>query len=348
MRVELVATGRDARDAWQRTLPRDPDAVVSQTPAWMDCICAFGRHQDATRAYLTSDGHQLILPLARRRLPWALTVAESMPFGWGTGGLVSSRGRVSDEDVAAVLADLAGKQPLVIGLRPSPFTAPAWAAAVPRSAVRTRYMAQSVELSGGFDATWGRVVSTVRSHCRKAERRGVSAERDDTGRLMPVFDALYRKSVDRWALQQHEPLWLARTRARRRDPLAKFQTVAQRLGRACRVWVAWRAGEAIAALVILVHGEHSTMWRSAIDKDAATGTGATELLHRCAIAEACTSGHRFYHLGDSAPSSALARHKRGYGAVDMHYTGYRVERLPFTAGDRFVRRQAKRVIGFHD
>jgi hypothetical protein len=176
----------------------------------------------------------------------------------------------------------------------------------------------------------------------------VTVERDDTGRLMPVFDALYRKSVDRWASQQHEPRWLARLRARRRDPHEKFQFVAQRLGHACHVWVAWRAGEPIASVVVLAHGYHTTMWRSAMDKESARGTGATELLHQMAIEEACASGHRFYHLGDSAPGSALARNKRGYGAVENPYTGYRFERLPVTAVDHFLRRQAKRVIGFDD
>lgn len=85
-----------------------------------------------------------------------------------------------------------------------------------------------------------------------------------------------------------------------------------------------------------------------MDKDAVRGTGATELLHQLSMEEACQAGHRFFDLGDSAPSSSVARNKRGFGAKDTAYTGYRLERLPVTAVDRFVRRQAKRVIGFRD
>jgi hypothetical protein len=107
------------------------------------------------------------------------------------------------------------------------------------------------------------------------------------------------------------------------------------------------AAESRSSVVVLTHGLH-TMWRSAIDKEAGRGTGATELLHQLAIEEACESGHRAYHLGDSAPSSSLARNKRGFGATEATYFGYRFERLPVTAVDRFVRRQAKRVIGFRD
>jgi hypothetical protein len=350
MTLELTAVGARAREVWKQVLPRDPSALVSQTPAWMDCVCASGRFEDATRAYVTADGQQLILPLARRRVPAPLCVASSMPFGWGTGGLISSRGRLSSEDIAAVVSDLASERALMIGVRPSPATAGTWAGAVPGDVdvVRTRHMSQTVSLSDGFDAVWKRFAATVRSNCRKAVRRGVTAERDDTGRLIPVFDALYRRSVDRWAGQQHEPMWLARWRARRRDPPEKFQTVAQRLGPACHIWVASRGGEPIAAVVVLTHGYHATMWRAAMDKSAARGTGANDLLHQLAIEEACKSGQRFYHMGDSAPSSALARHKQGFGAEAMQYTAYRFERLPLTAADEFVRRHVKRAIQFRD
>jgi hypothetical protein len=346
--LELTATGIKARAIWTQVLRHDQNALVWQTPAWMDCVCSSGPYQDVTRAYTTADGYHLVLPLARRRFAPGADLLASMPFGWGTGGLVSSRGHLTAEDVTPVTADLMSQASLRIAVRPCPMTSAAWEGAVPSGVIRTSHMAQTVDLSGGFDAVWQRFASTVRSHTRKAERRGVTAERDDTGRLMPVFDALYRRSVDRWASQQHEPLWLARWRAQRRDPYDKFHGVARRLRRACHVWVAWRSGEPIAALVVLTHGQHTMMWRAAMDKDAAKGTGATELLQRLAIEEACATGHRFYHLGDSGPTSDLARHKRGYGASDVHYRGYRFERLPVTAADEFVRRQVKQLIGFRD
>jgi hypothetical protein len=348
MRLALTAVGGDARDAWGQALGTDEQALVSQTPAWMDCVCASGRYEDATRAYEAEDGRRLILPLARMRAPRPITAVSSMPYGWGTGGLVSSDGPVGADGVASVIADLLGERILLTAVRPSPAAAGAWDPAVPDGAVRIPHMSQIVPLRDGFDAVWRGFSSTVRSNCRKALRRGVTAERDDTGRLMPVFDALYRISIDRWASQQHEPRWLAHWRARRRDPVEKFQTVATNLGANCHVWVAWRGGEPIASVVVLTHGLHSTMWRSAIDKDAGRGTGATELLHQLAIEEACAKGHRAYDLGDSAPASSLARNKRGFGARDATYFGYRFERLPVTAVDRFARRQAKRVIGFRD
>jgi hypothetical protein len=63
--VELIAVGQAAREAWVEALATDATALVSQTPAWLDCVCASGRYEDATRAYRAGDGRQLVLPLAR-------------------------------------------------------------------------------------------------------------------------------------------------------------------------------------------------------------------------------------------------------------------------------------------
>lgn len=349
MTVELIAEGPAARGAWQEALARDPYAVTSQTPAWMDCVVSSGRYADATRAYQTADAQLLVLPMARRRRGGMPTVLSSMPFGWGTGGLLGTRGYLLADDVAAVIADLAELRALAVSVRPHAVIADVWRQGVPAGVATTGYMSQTVDLTGGFDEVWRhRFAATVRSHCRKAERRGVTVEHGDGGELMDVFDRLYRASVDRWASQQHEPVWLARWRAQLRDPPAKFQEVGRRLGPACRTWVAWRGGAPIVVMLVLSHGRHSTMWRAASDREAARGTGASELVHQLAIEHACATGKRYFHLGDSAPASPLAANKRKFGGIESHYAAYRFERLPLTATDRFLRRQVKRAIGFRD
>jgi CelD/BcsL family acetyltransferase involved in cellulose biosynthesis len=344
--VRLEAVGPAARGAWDDALATDAAAVVSQTPAWLDCVCAVGRQVDATRAYRAPDGRRLVLPLAARP---ALAVESSMPFGWGVGGLVCAGGRLSADDVAAIAADLAGRRRLRVAVRPTPAADPLWRAAAPAGIARTSHMSQTLELAGGFDHVWTRRFSSnVRRACRRAERLGLAVECDEGGRLVDAFDALYRRSVARWAAAQHEPERLAQWRARRRDPRRKFALVAQRLGPACRLWLARRDGEPLAAIIVLRHGEHSTYWRGAMDRDLALGTGANELLHRLAIERACAEGARWYHMGEAAPGSSLARFKRGFGAIEEPHAGYRFERLPLTAADALLRGQAKRMLGFRD
>jgi CelD/BcsL family acetyltransferase involved in cellulose biosynthesis len=348
--LRLLGRGAAARPVWGELIASSPHALVSQTPAWMDCVTGLGRHRDSTRLYETADGRHLVLPLATlRATPRAVAVEASMPFGWGTGGLLASGGRVFPADVAGVLADLRASGALRVDVRPGPVADPTWRAGVPADARRTPRLTQTVELDGGFQEVWDhRFSKRVRRNSRKAEKLGLSVEHDDTGRLVPVFDALYRASVDRWAQRQNEPPRLAQWRARRRDPPAKFASVADRFGPGCRVWVARRDGEPVAAIIVLSHGENATYWRGAMDDDLARGTGANELLHHLAIEHACAAGRRHYHMGDSAPGSSLADFKHGFGAEDHPHTAYRLERLPLTAAEHAARNAVKRAISFRD
>lgn len=344
--MRLEAVGRAARAAWSNAIARDPAAVVSQTPAWLDCVCALGGHADATRVYRAADGRRLVLPLARRP---GLGVQSSMPFGWGAGGLVCDGGPATVADVAAIAADLVAAARLRITVRPHAFADPLWRAAVPPVVARTGHTSQTLDLAPGFDHLWSHAfTSNVRRACRHAEREGLTVEWDDAAGLVDVFDALYRISVTRWAAAQHEPERLAQLRGRLRDPRRKFELVARRLGPACRTWVARRSGEPVAAIIVLAHGEHSTYWRGAMNRELAAGTGANELLHRLAIEDACAAGRRWYHLGETAAGSSLARFKRGLGAVEVQHGGYHFERLPLTAADAFARRQVKRALRFQD
>ncbi len=109
--------------------------------------------------------------------------------------------------------------------------AQAWACAVPSAICSTARAAQVLDLRGGFSKVWSeRFTSKVRSNARKAERRGVVVESDNTGRLVPAFDALHRSSVDRWAQERALPLTAMRWLAQRRNPQRKFATVAATMG----------------------------------------------------------------------------------------------------------------------
>ncbi|HWE61422.1 MAG TPA: hypothetical protein VHB98_06905, partial [Chloroflexota bacterium] len=176
------------RALWQHTLEADREALVFQTPAWLDAICALGGYEDASRLYELPGGRRLVLPLVRRSgLPTVMTTQASMPHSWGMGGLVAPGG-VRSEDVAAVFADLAGLPVLRTSVRPNPLAGPAWAAAQPPRAIAVPRLAHVLDLEGGFDRVWSkRFLSTTRTAVRKAERAGLDVECDSSGRLMPVF-----------------------------------------------------------------------------------------------------------------------------------------------------------------
>jgi lipid II:glycine glycyltransferase (peptidoglycan interpeptide bridge formation enzyme) len=219
-----------------------------------------------------------------------------------------------------------------------------WASVAPESLYSTARTAQVLDLRGGFSPVWSqRFTSKVRSNARKAERRGVVVESDNTGRLVPVFDALYRSSVDRWAQQRGHPLSLMRWRAQRVEPQRKFATVAQMMGERCTVWIAWRDGEPLAGIVVLTRGPRVTYWRGAMDKELTRGTGANELLHRYAIESACAEERQSYDFG-LYQTEELKRFKSTFGAREVPVHVYYFEKLPTAAAEAKCHHAAKQAV----
>ena len=349
-RVVRARAGQAPRRTWHELLAADPDALPTQTPEWVDSLCATGRYVDATTAYELSDGRRALLPMVRsaHRSGRAATL-DSMPASWGFGGPLVDGGVTADA-LVAVLDDLLDPAPLRLHLRPNPLHADAWSAAMAgRPHVTAKpSCAHVLDLSGGFPTVWEhRFKAATRNQVRKAERMGVEVETDTTGRLLPELHALLRTSVDRWAAHQHEPARLAQARLERRDPPAKLQSIADRLGAACQVSVARVDGRPVAAIMVL-RGRNAHYTRGAMDEQLAAHTQANRLLHKVAIESACLAGCGTYHMGESGSSGGLAQFKSRFGAVARPYGEYYVERVPLSALDRFARSSAKRVLGVHD
>jgi hypothetical protein len=343
----LHVTSPAPRVAWRHLVEADPDVLVTQTPAWLDCMSSAGGYVDASRLYETGDGRRFVLPLVRRggHTGWPATLA-SLPPGWGFGGLVPGAAARPDE-VAAVFADLAAIPSLRVRVRPNPLHADMWAAGRPPSAVSIRRRAHVLELRGGFARVWAGFSGPARTAVRRAKRMEVVVERDTSGRLLPIYHELFERSLERWADQQHEPRWLAHLRGRRRDPRHKLLAIAEGLGPRCRLWVAWVSGRPAAAILVLV-GANAHYTRGVMDEVLAGPVRANDLLHASAIEEACEEGCRYYHMGETGPSSSLARFKERFGAESYPYAEYVVERLPLTPAGRQVRGAVKRMIGFRD
>jgi hypothetical protein len=320
------------RDVWDRLIASDPNSLPSQTGRWLDAVCSVAGLEDASRMYQARDGRLLVLPLVRRRALRMPLVEASLPYGWGPGGLVAEGGVVLSEDVRAVFADFAFRRVPLVRLRPSPATATVWDEAAPPGTIRRPHMAQTLDLRAGFDEMWrARFKRDTRNRVRRAERHGVLVERDDTGRLVPVFQDLYRKSVARWARHDDHPLILARWRAARQEPDSKLRTVAEVMGSSCRTYVASVDGRPAAAIVVLLGTAGAAYWRGAMDEQVAGKTYANYLLHCTAIRDACAAGCSAYHMGDSGPGSKLALFKSRFGAEERHYASYWMERVPLTA-----------------
>ncbi|GAB2515614.1 GNAT family N-acetyltransferase [Nocardia heshunensis] len=337
------------RELWRRLHEDDREAVPTQAAEWLDCVTSLGGWRDASRLYHLPDGRSAVLPLVRRRMPGP-GILRSLPEAWGFGGLVAPGG-VDAELVSAVADDLCTTPAARIYVRPNPLHADAWAGALTdRPGVTAVPMrAHVLDLTGGFEQVWHeRFKAATRTDVRKARKSGVRIETDTTGRLVPVFYDLLLRSFDRWAEQQHEPLWLTRWRGRRRDPIDKFAVIAERMGERCRISVAWLDDRPAAAIVVLRGGFNAHYTRGAMDQEVAGRAQVNCLLHATAIEDACAAGCRAYHFGETGGSARLAQFKNRFGAQPREYAGYWIERVPVYRADRLVRTGVKRVIGFRD
>lgn len=333
------------REVWRKLLQHDPEVLPLQSPEWIDCICMLKGYEDASRLYEFSDGQQLLMPAVKRRgFPKFTSVQASLPDGWGWGGVIS-RYSLTTQDLAAVFEDLAKSPFITMSICPNPRRGELWRAALPAGVMAVPRRAHVLDLEGGFDRVWkDRFTPRVRQQIRRAEKSDVHVECDTTGKLVPVFYELYRRSVDRWAEQQHEPRWLARRRA---DPIAKVQQLAQTMGETCRIWVAWHEGLPVAASIVLL-GFNADYIMGAMDKERAAPVYANALIQKLAIEDACRAGCHLYHMGESGASEGISKFKERFGAQAYTYNAYRLERFPISKINKGLKSVVKRAIGFKD
>jgi hypothetical protein len=312
-------------------------------------VLADGRYCDASMLFEFPGGRRIVLPLARpRRAPAWASGTGSWPGGWGVGGPVAGGGRVTPAEAEAVLA-CAARLPAVtvkIQLRHDPCGA--WLGAA-SGFEATRRGCHVLDLGGGFGQVWQhRFRGTARTAVRRAERSGLDVEVDHSGRLLPVFYDLYRKSQERWAARQHEPVWLARLRTARATSQRAMSLVSDRFGKNCAIWVARSGGVPVAGIIVLTSQGYAKYWRGAMDAGLSGRTRASDLLHKLAIEAACDAGYRWYDMGWTRPGSPLASFKEKLGAR-VHYTYLlRAERLPLQQAGDISRGLAKKILRFND
>jgi hypothetical protein len=334
------------RDVWREVHAADPDAVVTQSPEWLDGLTTRG-YTDASRLYELADGRRLVLPLVARRRAGVTVSEESWPYGWGYGGALVEGGDLTVEHARLVLDDLRARPAVLRALTPMPLRGAVWGEAAGPDAIRVPYTSQVVDLGVGWDQLWEKGFKRqARNSVRKAERFELDVRREDgttatgpDGRGLAVFRDLYAQSVDRWAEQRGQPLALARRLAARRDRPGQVAAAAAALGERCAVWSVLRDGEPVAVNVVLTSDNHTLGWMCAMDTTGiARETLATYLLHSLAIRDACEHGVRWFHMGESDAGSGPEHFKRYFGAVPVDYASLRFERLPLSRAEQAARR----------
>jgi hypothetical protein len=80
-----------------------------------------------------------------------------------------------------------------------------------------------------------------------------------------------------------------------------------------------------------------------MNKERARGTGANELLHRCAIEAVCADERQSYDFGLSQ-TEELKRFKSTFGTEEVPVHAYYLERLPTAAAEAKCYSAAKQAV----
>ncbi|MGB8816663.1 MAG: GNAT family N-acetyltransferase [Rhizobiaceae bacterium] len=343
MRVDSPASA----GAWHTIYQADREALPSQSHSWAAALQSFGNYRDASRLYEFSDGVRAIVPMFAGRIPSKHLAAQySPPAAWGFGGTISTT-PLASEHIHAIMRDIGALPAILTHIRPNPLHADLWNSAIPPGWTSVPRTAHVLDLGIGFETILSKKFhSDARYGIRRAEKAGLEVISGSDSALIADFHTLLRRSFERWAKRQGEPIALARWRGLRRDPEAKFLAMAAS-GTAFRIWLAKLDGKPIAAILVLRDKEaHYT--RGAMIEEFARPTHANYLLHYRAIEDACAAGCSHYHMGETGNLASLAKFKSQFGAEPIQYAEYRRERLPIRRMDRAIRNAVKRVIGFRD
>ncbi len=263
----------------------------------------------------------------------------------GFGGLVGPHA-CDPHVIADVLQDLAATHSLRLRLRANPLSGHVWATSCPAKPHRVLgSRAHVLDLRPGPDALFAAMKKEARRHIRRCRALDLDVEVGSGSHLIEAYQQLRRLSVARWAEKSHEPLWLAMQRERWAEPPRRMYALADRLGDRYRMWVVRIDGHPVAANVV-AFGRNAHATRAVMDRERVGSLGVMAYLDWLAIEEACASGARWYHLGESGTAASLSAYKESLGAHAYAYDEIRFEPSGWTAFDTASRRMVKRALGF--
>jgi serine/alanine adding enzyme len=162
-----------------------------------------------------------------------------------------------------------------------------------RPATQESYYERTVvDLRCGLDVVWRTLPASTRSNVRRASRRGVIAERDDTA--LPAFYALYARRM--------------RDLGTPVESACFFDAIRAGLGSRFRLYVARLGGRAVAGMLCEA-GETTWTYLYGASDSSVLSHYPNEAVFWAAFGAAAAEGAAAFDLGASAPGSGAHRFK---------------------------------------
>ena len=243
------------------------------------------------------EGTSLLFPLVsvRRRLD-ALSTYLAMPLGL-EGRPIALAGTATSEHIEGLFASLqCGRLDVSGGAGGSP----------PSAGTVTSCSTHVLDLTPGYDAVWtGSFPAKTRNMCRKAERGGLTAERDSSPESVAAYASLYRASSRAWG---YAP-----------PPYPDLLFQALLASAWAELWVARVDAAIVAGAVMLPGSDDLLYWSGAMNRDYRQLAPSNALI-RAVVEDACERGISYLDFGASTGLSGVEAFKRSFGAREHAYT----------------------------
>jgi lipid II:glycine glycyltransferase (peptidoglycan interpeptide bridge formation enzyme) len=192
-----------------------------------------------------------------------------------------------------------------------------------------------VDVRAGFRELWSKAFSSdTRNKVRKAQKRGVEVQWGRGSELMRVYWNIYLRWTEQLASRRGIPGALAIALAKHREPLARYEAIAEHLGDRCQVAVARVEGKPAASVIALLDGVHGHYWRASSDQTLVRRRYTNHLLLAHTLERAAASGCHYVHLGESGGKETLIQFKEHFGGRPVSYDELRFGPLAMTSAMR--------------
>jgi hypothetical protein len=327
--VLAVAAPRPAGfQEWLDLCAQSNEATPFHTPHWARALSvAFPRHRGATCLFHLGDGSRIVLPMKESGPPGSLCRRVSVEpgvYGGPIGALA-----VTDEQAAALAANLAGRSPggcVVVG---NPFAS--WCFPAGLGFKATPLVTHVLQLENGAAGVRRQMTKGHRCNVRQAERQGVIIEPAGRPEDVSAYYAVYRDSLRRWG-----------ERARGKPyPEALFHALLAEGETFARLWLARASGEVVSGALVLSWGEGAVYWHGAT-LERAFALRPSHAVVMAAIEDAIERGCRWFDFNPSGGLEGVIRFKEGFGArpVTCH-----TWELPARPTIRLAQRVVRRLSG---
>jgi len=292
-------------ETWESLWAADPRATLFLHPRWMNALLeGYPRYRPLYLLVESGGGTAGLLPLVRVSR-FGLLQYLSLPFGTYGGPLLAPG---SDPGVAGALIrafrDL-GRTPRCMRFELTLFDPPPdlrQAAAAGLGEAVQEFRTHLVDLSRGMPHLWERGYRRGTRKCvRAAERAGVTVSVEEGEDAVTTLYGLYAAQGRDWQGITPYPLRLVRALVRG-------------FGTEARIYVARRAGTALAACLFLDHAGreiHPFVSGAALE---GRRHRAFHLLIHTALEDACARGLRLWDFGGSGGDRRIEYFKESFGA----------------------------------